>query len=113
MGNKDILQTFFDAENVRDWELCRSLLSPEVVWTLYGTETEVVTVRGIDAYISAMDDSYAIHDYENTFVTESMDVNLDGSRIVTFLRNNHGVRYCDVFDFKDGLIVGDYEFVLG
>lgn len=50
---------------------------------------------------------------DNTFICESLYQNNDGTRIVAMLRNNLGERSCDIFDFVDGLIVKEYEFIIG
>ncbi|MCE5234748.1 MAG: nuclear transport factor 2 family protein [Clostridiaceae bacterium] len=108
MANKDSLLSFFEAENRRDWSTYRKFLSPDVIWVLYSRESK--TTVGIDAYLAAMTEAYQGSD--NTFVCESLYQSGDENRIVTILRNNLGERSCDVFEFSNGLIVKEYEFIL-
>ena len=105
MDNKEKLSAFFEAENKRDWETYRRFLHPDVTWTLFsGTRR---TVRGVGEYLAAMKKAY--HGSDNTFVCEC----LHGEKCVAaILVNNLGERSCDVFEFKDGLIYREYEFIL-
>ena len=49
----------------------------------------------------------------NTFEIESIVSSKDSSRIVSVLVNNSGERSCDIFEFDNGVIVREYEFILG
>ena len=109
MNTKDLLLTFFEAENKRDWITYRKFLSPGVVWVLHSKQTK--TMKGIDEYLAAMMAAY--EDSNNTFVCESLFQSRDGTRIVTILKNNLGERSCDIFEFSGGLIIKEYEFILG
>ncbi len=108
MNNKERLFAFFEAENKRDWERYRDFLHPEVRWTLHSERVHVIC--GMNAYLNAMIDAYAEND--NTFICESLYQNSTGNRIVTILVNNRKERSCDIFEFKDGLIYREYEFIL-
>lgn len=109
MNTKEALMAFFEAENRRDWAANRSFLSPNVVWELYSKQMK--TIQGIDDYINAIAKAYEGSDL--TFVCETLHQSGDGARIVTILRNNLGERSCDIFEFADGMIVKEYEFILG
>lgn len=106
MDNKEKLSAFFGAENKRDWETYKRFLHPDVAWTLFAEPPR--TVRGIDAYLEAMKNAYK--GSGNTFVCESLTEG--AGRTVTILLNNMGERSCDIFEFKDGLIYREYEFIL-
>ena len=108
MTNKDCLLAFFEAENKRDWSTYRKFLSLDVVWVLYSRQTK--TIEGIDDYLTAMVEAYKVCD--NTFVCEALHQSSDGNRIVAILMNNLGEQSCDIFEFSDGLIVKEYEFIL-
>ena len=109
MNTKDLLLAFFEAENKRDWITYRKFLSLDIVWVLHSKQTK--TIRGIDDYLAAMITAYDGSD--NTFVCESMYQSSDDTRIVTILKNSLGERSCDVFEFSSGLIIKEYEFILG
>ena len=99
---------FFEAENKRDWEKYRQFLHPDVKWFLHSKELHVIC--GIDAYLSAIIDAYAGND--NTFVCENLYPSNSQNRIAAILINNLNERSCDVFEFKDGLIYEEHEFIL-
>jgi len=103
------LRAFFDAENRRDWTAYRTFLSERVVWECHASG-QVKTVRGADNYLAAMKAVY--EQCDNRFEVEQLYASAQGNRIVTILRNNLGELSCDVFDFEDGLIVREIEFVL-
>lgn len=109
MSNQELLMKFFTAENERDWETYRKFLHPDIKWVLHSKE--VKTVQGIEAYLSTMIAAYQGN--RDTFVCEKAYQGMTGNRIVTILINNVGERSCDIFDFKDGLIYEEYEFILG
>jgi ketosteroid isomerase-like protein len=108
MDTKELLSAFFEAENKRDWATYREFLSPNVVWVLHSKQ--IKTIRGIDDYLTAMMAAYKGSD--NTFVCEALYQSSDGTRIVAILKNNLGERSCDIFEFFDGRIVKEYEFIL-
>lgn len=108
MDNKEKLIAFFEAENNRDWKNYRQFLHPNVRWTLHSTEEHIIS--GIDAYLTTMMKAYTGSD--NTFVCESLYQSNTGNRIVTILANSINEYSCDIFEFKDGLICEEYEFVL-
>lgn len=108
MNTQSILTAFFAAENKRDWDAYRAFLSPDIVWTLHSKQMK--TIEGIDEYLAAMMEAYK--DCDNTFTCEALYPSGDGTRMVAILMNNLGVRSCDIFEFSDGLIVREYEFVL-
>lgn len=108
MNNKEKLMAFFAAENKRDWEKYRQFLHPDVKWVLHAKA--VRRICGIDAYLTAMMDAYAGNN--NTFVCESLYPGNDGNRIAAILINNLNERSCDIFEFKDGLIYEEHEFIL-
>ncbi len=108
MSAKELLLAFFEAENKRDWAAYRKYLAPDVVWILHSKQ--VKTISGIDDYLAAIIKAY--EDSDNTFVCESLYQSSDETRVVAILKNNLGERSCDIFDFADGLIIKEYEFVL-
>lgn len=108
MDTKDLLLAFFKAENERDWPTYRKFLSPNVVWVLHATQTK--TVQGIDDYLTAMEEAYEACD--DTFTCEALYQSSDRARIVAILKNSLGERSCDIFEFSDGLIVKEHEFIL-
>lgn len=108
MDTKDLLLAFFEAENKRDWATYRAFLSPDVKWVLHAKK--IKTIKGIDAYLDAIMKAY--EGSGNTFICESFHQSGDGSRIVALLKNNLGERSCDIFEFADGLIIKEYEFLL-
>jgi hypothetical protein len=71
---------------------------------------KVSIITGIDSYLTAMIEAYAGND--STFVCEKLYQNISGNRIVTILVNNLNERSCDIFEFKDGLIFEEHEFIL-
>ncbi|WP_197723838.1 nuclear transport factor 2 family protein [Methylomusa anaerophila] len=110
VDTQSILRAFFDAENKRDWEKYRSFLSPDIVWVLHSKQTMVVYEK-VEAYLSAIMEAYKNSD--NTFVCEAVYKSSDGHKLVAILKNNLGERSCDIFYFRDDLIVEEHEFILG
>lgn len=108
MRTEEILQHFFEAENSRDWAAYRRFLHPEVLWQLFGGEDK--QIKGVEEYVSAIKKAYA--NTETRFSCQSMQLSKDGSRIAAYLVNDMGQRSLDIFDFKDGLIIREYEFLL-
>ncbi len=109
MDTKSRLMDFFEAENKRDWATYRKFLAADVVWTLHANH--VKTVCGIDEYISTIIGAYKNHN--QTFICEALYQKEEGNRIITILKNDLGERSCDIFEFKDGLIYREYEFIIG
>lgn len=109
MDNEQRLTDFFGLENCRDWEKYRTFLHPEIVWTLFSTEGQK-KICGADAYMEKMQSSY--HGSNCTFSCMQMLSSADKNRIVAILRNSVGDISIDVFDFKDGLIQKEYEYLL-
>lgn len=105
MNNKEKLNAFFTAENKRDWEAYRDFLHPDVKWTLYGETTR--EIKGIDAYMDAIKNAY--NNSGDTFRCESMYTN--GDRIAAILVNSRNGRSIDIFEFENGLICREYEFI--
>ncbi len=108
MNNREKLIAFFEAENNRDWEKYRQFLHPDVKWVLHSKKAH--TVCGINAYVSEMNAAYS--DNGTTFVCEGLYPSIAENRIVTILVNSLNERSCDIFDFKDGLIYEEHEFIL-
>ena len=108
MDQRQRLLDFFDTENKRDWEKYRQFLHPDVIWILHSAG--IRRICGIEAYLAAMRDAYAGND--NTFVCERLYQGKSGSCIATILVNNLDERSCDVFEFRDGLIYEEHEFIL-
>ena len=109
MDNKEKLINFFDAENKRDWITYRKFLSKDIIWELHSTQVEII--NGINDYMTTMIEAY--QDSDDSFICESMYLNKEESRIVTLLLNNCGKRSCDIFEFSHGLIIKEYEYILG
>lgn len=108
MSNTEALSQFFEAEKTRDWIRYESFLHPEVVWELHGDGVRLI--RGVDEYLAVIKAAYA--GTEVRFSCERMDVSADGNRIVTHLENNQGERSVDIFEFIDGKIIREFEFLL-
>ncbi|MBJ8326249.1 nuclear transport factor 2 family protein [Streptococcus pacificus] len=108
MNIQDILALFFKAENERDWESYQQFLSPDVVWELHSND--ITKIEGKEKYLDTIKSAYEGN--TNSFVVESFFMGQDPSKIVAILRNNLGERSCDIFEFKEGLIVREYEFIL-
>ena len=108
MNNQEKLTVFFKVENERDWETYRKFISPDVVWELHSCGH--TKIEGIENYLNTIKAAYEGN--ANSFVVESFYSGMDDTRIAAILRNNLGDRSCDIFEFKDGLIVREYEFIL-
>lgn len=108
MTNREILEAFFRAENERDWETYRTFLDPGVEWQLFGKEEK--TVSGIEEYMRVIQRAY--EDTDVQFSCRELELSKDGNRAVTFLVSDSGMRSLDIFDFKDGRIYREYEFLL-
>lgn len=108
MTNQDLLTQFFEADNTRDWARYATFLHPEVGWELHGGGVRVI--RGVDEYLAVITAAYAGTDVR--FTCERMDVSTDGDRIVAYLVNDLGERSVDIFEFIDGKIIREFEFLL-
>ena len=109
MENIQILNLFFEAENERDWISYKKFLSPHIVWELHSER--ILKIEGIENYLNTIKSAYKGN--SNTFEIESIVSSKDSSRIVSVLVNNSGERLCDIFEFDNGVIVREYEFILG
>ena len=109
MTNPELLSRFFAAENSRDWVAYRGYLHPEVMWFLH-TEDTHMPVAGREEYMDRILSGYK--DSDATFTCERMEVSSSGNRVVAFLSNSNGSRSVDIFDFEDGLIRWEYEYLL-
>ena len=105
----ETLARFFQAENERDWEAYRAFLHEDVVWHLHGEEDR--TIRGVEEYRRTIRDAYAGSGAR--FRVEEAHEAADGSRAVVLLVDDSGKRSFEVFDFEDGLIRREHEFLLG
>lgn len=108
MTNRDVLDAFFKAENERDWELYQQFLHSEISWQLFGKEEKRIV--GIENYMQVIKNAYANSDAQ--FSCSDMQISGDGNRIAAYLVNDSGVRSLYIFDFKDGMIYREYEFIL-
>ena len=71
----------------------------------------ILKIEGIENYLNTIKSAYKGN--SNTFEIESIVSSKDSSRIVSVLVNNSGERSCDIFEFDNGVIVREYEFILG
>lgn len=109
MTNAEHLARFFDAENAREWDVFRGYLHPQVMWFLH-TEESHMPIAGREEYMDRILTGYK--DSDASFTCERMEVSASGNRVVAFLKNNQGGRSVDIFDFEDGLIRWEYEYLL-
>ncbi len=110
MTNQDILTRFFQAENARDWETYRQFLHPEVKWYLSQFGCELDIIEGQEPYLARIVKAY---DQSLTqFSCLDMQISQDGNRIVAHLISDQGKPSVDIFDFKGGLIIREYEFLM-
>ncbi|MEX3566654.1 polyketide cyclase [Micrococcus endophyticus] len=68
-------------------------------------------VRGIDRCVEAMQAAYGDDDVR--FRCERSHVSESGSLVAALLVDDAGRRSLDVFEFKDGLVWKEHEFLLG
>ncbi|UTC66972.1 MULTISPECIES: nuclear transport factor 2 family protein [unclassified Treponema] len=108
MNNKEVLAAFFKAENERNWNIYQRFLHSEISWQLFGKEEKKII--GVENYMQVIKKAYSNTDAQ--FSCVNMQISSDGNRIVTYLVNNFGARSLDIFDFKDGMIYREYEFIL-
>lgn len=109
MENTRLLEKFFDAENNRDWATFKGCLHPDVMWFLH-TETTHMPVAGREEYMDRILTGYQNSD--KRFTCESMMASKSGNRVVASIRNSDGGRSVDIFDFEDGLIRWEYEYLM-
>ena len=100
------LAEFFDAENRRDWDNYREFLHPQVEWVL-----EEDVIKGRERYCETIVAAYA--QSASRFRTHQMLESEDRRRIATLLVDTDGRRSLDIFEFEDGLIHREWEFLLG
>ena len=100
------LAEFFDAENRRDWDDYREFLHPQVEWVL-----EEDVIKGRERYCETIVAAYA--QSASRFRTHQMLESEDRRRIATLLVDTDGRRSLDIFEFEDGLIRQEWEFLLG
>ncbi|GAA2181573.1 nuclear transport factor 2 family protein [Brooklawnia cerclae] len=106
----EALQEFFAAENARDWDAYAGFLAPDVEWSVISPGI-VTVVRGIEDYLAAMKRAYLGSD--GTFVVRQVSPDASGRIVSTVLEDDEGNRSLDVFEFRDGLIAREWEFLLG
>ena len=100
------LAEFFDAENRRDWDDYREFLHPQVEWVL-----EEDVIKGRERYCETIVAAYA--QSASRFRTHQRLESEDRRRIATLLVDTDGRRSLDIFEFEDGLIRREWEFLLG
>ena len=110
MGAAETLAGFFQAENDRDWETYRTFLHADVVWHLHA-EHERGVIQGLEEYLRAIQDAY--HDSSTRFRVEEMYESARGEQVAVLLIDDGGKRSFEVFDFEDGRIRCEHEFLLG
>lgn len=103
---RDVLHQFFAAENRRDWGRYVEFLHPDVEWVCDGR-----VVRGRVAYLDAITAVYA--DSETRFRVHQILSSGDASLVATLLVDSEGSRSLDVFQFEDGVIRREWEYLLG
>lgn len=103
---RGVLEAFFVAENRRDWSRYIEFLHPDVEWMVGGR-----VVRGRDAYRDAITATYTGSDSQ--FRSHQVISSSDSSLVATLLVDSRGNRSLDVFEFEDGLIRREWEYLLG
>lgn len=106
----EALERFFAAENARDWVAYATYLHPGVEWRLFDGPVETV-VSGRDAYLAAMERAY--RGVATQFRPVQILVDDGRNRVVTLLVDDDGERSLDIFDFEDGLVRREWEYLLG
>ncbi len=109
MDNENSLMEFFLAENQREWTRYKTFLHPSVEWILF-SDSKIQFTYGIRDYMDKIRSAYGKS--ENSFICEKMITGRNGQRIMAILVNNHGHRSIDIFDFENGLIRNEYEFLM-
>ena len=103
---RETLEAFFEAENGRDWEVYAGFLHPDVEWTVGGR-----TVAGREDYVRAVRAAYAGSDAR--FRVHQSIESADGRVVATLLVDSEGRRSLDVFELSGGVVVREWEFLLG
>lgn len=101
-----MLEAFFAAENQRDWERYVEFLHPDVEWVIDGR-----AVQGRGDHLDAIAAAYAGSDAQ--FRLHRIIESSDHNRVATLLVDSEENRSLDVFEFEDGLIRREWEFLLG
>ncbi len=105
--NLETLTLFFQAENQRDWKTYQKFLHPKIIWELH--EQQVSVIRGIEDYLSKIQQAY----HHNTIQFSCLHAfSTDENRIFTILKNDFGQLSCDIFEFENGLIIREHEYLL-
>lgn len=105
----EILTIFFELENSRNWAKYELLLHPNIIWTLFSPDGQE-TFYGKTAY---MEKIKAAYNNNNVFFhCNEMLVSSNGNRIVTVLKNTYNEISVDIFEFEDGLIIREYEYLM-
>lgn len=104
MTNLEKLFAFFEAENQRDWDIYQT----HVVWELHGESPEII--QGKEAYLHRIQEAY--QNSSTQFCCQYYHSNSEQSRILTILVNDHRDLSCDIFEFANGLIVKEIEYLL-
>ncbi|KGM36899.1 hypothetical protein [Streptococcus sinensis] len=108
MTNLEKLFAFFEAENQRDWDIYQTFLDEHVVWELHGDSPEIIQRK--ELYLHRIKEAY--QDSSAQFSCQHYHTNSDQSRILTILLNDCGDLSCDIFEFANGLIVKEIEYLL-
>lgn len=108
MDTVAVSESFFKAENSRDWESYRKFLHTDVTWSLYSKDNSII--QGIDDYMNKIKAAY--ENMDNQFKWNIISISRDNKRAVTLLEDSYGRESLDIFDFQDGLIVREWEFRL-
>lgn len=109
MGAAETLASFFQAENDRDWKSYRTFLHADVIWHLHAEHETVI--QGVEEYLRAIQDAY--RNSSTRFRVGEMHESARGERIAVMLIDDDGRRSFEVFDFEDGRIRCEHEFLLG
>ena len=110
MNSRDLMDDFFRAENARDWEAYAQFLADDVEWVVI-SPGRTKTITGKAAYLAAIQAAYAAEDV--TFAVLRIESDDSGRLVATLLQSESGDLSLDVFDWSDGLIVREWEFLLG
>ncbi len=110
MENKELLRRFFELENRRDWTAYETFLHSDIEWILYHEGGSQV-ISGVENYMNKIRTAY--YGNHDTFLCEAFFSSTSGDRITAILINNHGKRSTDIFEFENGLIRREWEFLLG
>ena len=108
MTNLEKLFAFFEAENQRDWDIYQTFLDVHVVWELHGESPEII--QGKEGYLHRIKEAY--QDSSTQFSCQYYHTNAEQSRILTILVNDHRDLSFDLFEFANGLIVKEIEYLL-